>query len=59
MVAQFGMSDKLGPVAYRTGEEHTFLGKDIYEAREFVIKPAPSWMRKRNDSSARRTSAAA
>jgi cell division protease FtsH len=35
MVTQFGMSDKLGPVAYRTGEEHTFLGKDIYESRDF------------------------
>jgi cell division protease FtsH len=35
MVAQFGMSEKLGPVAYRTGEEHTFLGKDIYEARDY------------------------
>jgi cell division protease FtsH len=35
MVTQFGMSEKLGPVAYRTGEEHTFLGKDIYESRDF------------------------
>jgi len=35
MVTLFGMSDKLGPVAYRAGEEHTFLGKDIYESRDF------------------------
>ena len=35
MVTQFGMSERLGPVAYRTGEEHTFLGKDIYESRDF------------------------
>jgi cell division protease FtsH len=35
MVSQFGMSERLGPVAYRTGEEHTFLGKDIYESRDF------------------------
>jgi len=35
MVTQFGMSDKLGPVAYRIGEEHVFLGKEIQEARDF------------------------
>jgi cell division protease FtsH len=35
MVSQFGMSEKLGPVAYRTGEEHVFLGKEIYESRDF------------------------
>jgi cell division protease FtsH len=40
MVTQFGMSDKLGPIAFRTGEEHTFLGKDIYEAREFSDQTA-------------------
>ncbi len=35
MVAHWGMSDRLGPVAYRTGEEHPFLGREIYEQREF------------------------
>jgi cell division protease FtsH len=35
MVTQFGMSDRLGPVAYRIGEEHIFLGKEIHEPRDF------------------------
>ncbi|MGL6072521.1 MAG: ATP-dependent zinc metalloprotease FtsH [Fimbriiglobus sp.] len=35
MVTQFGMSEKLGPVSYRTGEEHVFLGKEIAESRDF------------------------
>jgi len=35
MVTQFGMSDKLGPVHYRIGEEHVFLGKEIQESRDF------------------------
>jgi len=35
MVAHWGMSDRLGPVAFRTSEEHPFLGKEIYEQREF------------------------
>jgi cell division protease FtsH len=35
MVTNFGMSNKLGPVAYRVGEEHVFLGKEIQEARDF------------------------
>ena len=35
MVTQFGMSEKVGPVAYRVGEEHVFLGKEIQEARDF------------------------
>ena len=29
MVTQYGMSDKLGPVAYRHGEELVFLGKEM------------------------------
>jgi cell division protease FtsH len=29
------MSDKLGPVAYRVGEEHVFLGKELQEPRDF------------------------
>jgi cell division protease FtsH len=35
MVTQFGMSEKIGPVAYRVGEEHIFLGKEIQEPRDF------------------------
>jgi cell division protease FtsH len=35
MVTQFGMSDRVGPVAYRVGEEHVFLGKEIQEPRDF------------------------
>ena len=35
MVTQFGMSDRLGPVSYRAGEDHVFLGKDLAETRDF------------------------
>jgi cell division protease FtsH len=35
MITQFGMSDRVGPVAYRIGEEHVFLGKEIQEPRDF------------------------
>jgi cell division protease FtsH len=35
MVTQYGMSDRLGPVSYRAGEEHVFLGKEITEHRDF------------------------
>ena len=35
MVTHWGMSERLGPVAYRTSEEHPFLGKEIIEQREF------------------------
>jgi len=35
MVTAWGMSQRLGPVAYRTSEEHPFLGKEIHEHREF------------------------
>jgi len=35
MVTQFGMSDRLGPVSYRAGEDHVFLGKEIVESRDF------------------------
>jgi cell division protease FtsH len=35
MVTAWGMSERLGPVAYRQSEEHPFLGKEIYEQREF------------------------
>jgi cell division protease FtsH len=29
MVAQWGMSDKVGPLSLGRGEEHPFLGRDI------------------------------
>ena len=35
MVTLWGMSEKLGPVAYRTSDEHPFLGKEIHEQRNF------------------------
>ncbi|HVX12253.1 MAG TPA: ATP-dependent zinc metalloprotease FtsH [Pirellulales bacterium] len=35
MVTHWGMSERIGPVAYRTSEEHPFLGKEIVEQREF------------------------
>ncbi|MFN4259160.1 MAG: ATP-dependent zinc metalloprotease FtsH [Gemmataceae bacterium] len=35
MVTHWGMSDKLGPMSFRIGEEHVFLGKEIQEPRDF------------------------
>jgi cell division protease FtsH len=35
MVAHWGMSPLIGPVALRQGEEHPFLGKELHHAREF------------------------
>jgi cell division protease FtsH len=35
MVTQFGMSDRVGPMTFRVGEEHVFLGKEIQEPRDF------------------------
>jgi cell division protease FtsH len=35
MVTHWGMSERLGPVAFRDGEEHPFLGKEIAEPRRF------------------------
>ena len=35
MVAHWGMSDKLGPVSCQSSQEHPFLGRDVYEQREF------------------------
>ena len=34
MVTQYGMSEALGPVHYKAGEEHHFLGKEITEERD-------------------------
>ncbi len=40
MVAHWGMSDKIGPVAFRQGEEHPFLGKEIHTSRDFSEQTA-------------------
>ena len=40
MVAHWGMSEKIGPVAFRQGEEHPFLGKEIHEHRQFSEETA-------------------
>ena len=35
MVTHWGMSERLGPIAFRAGEEHPFLGKEMAEPREY------------------------
>jgi cell division protease FtsH len=40
MVTHWGMSDRLGPMSFRVGEEHVFLGKEIQEARDFSEQSA-------------------
>jgi cell division protease FtsH len=40
MVSRWGMSDVIGPVAFRDGEEHPFLGKEFHEQREFSEETA-------------------
>lgn len=35
MVCQWGMSDRLGAVAFRRGEEHAFLGRELAQPRDF------------------------
>jgi cell division protease FtsH len=40
MVSAWGMSEKIGPVAFRDGEEHPFLGKEIHEARKYSEQTA-------------------
>ncbi len=35
MVCQWGMSESLGPVAFRQGEMHPFLGRELAEPRDF------------------------
>jgi cell division protease FtsH len=34
MVTQWGMSDRIGPVSFRTSEEHPFLGREMSEVRD-------------------------
>lgn len=40
MVTHWGMSDKLGPISFRVGEEHVFLGKELQEQRDFSDQTA-------------------
>jgi cell division protease FtsH len=40
MVVHWGMSEKFGPVAFRTDETHPFLGRDISDAREYSERTA-------------------
>lgn len=40
MVAHWGMSEIIGPVAFRQVEEHPFLGKEIHEQRQFSEETA-------------------
>jgi len=35
MVTHWGMSEKIGPVAFRRGEEHIFLGREMAQQRDF------------------------
>jgi cell division protease FtsH len=35
MVTHWGMSDRLGPVAFRDSEDHPFLGKEMTEPRRY------------------------
>ncbi|MGE3164706.1 MAG: ATP-dependent zinc metalloprotease FtsH [Planctomycetota bacterium] len=35
MVCRWGMSEKLGPVSLRRGEEHVFLGRELGEQKHF------------------------
>jgi cell division protease FtsH len=40
MVSHWGMSEVIGPVAFRQGEENPFLGKEIQEQRKFSEETA-------------------
>jgi cell division protease FtsH len=35
MVCQWGMSEKLGPVTFKHGEPHSFLGRELSESKDF------------------------
>ncbi len=35
MVTHWGMSEKIGPVAFHRGEEHIFLGREMAQQRDF------------------------
>ncbi|MBS0261903.1 MAG: ATP-dependent zinc metalloprotease FtsH [Planctomycetes bacterium] len=40
MVAHWGMSEAIGPVAFHQSEEHPFLGKEMHEMRQFSEETA-------------------
>jgi len=40
MVCEWGMSDKLGPLAYGAKEEEIFLGREIQKHRDYSEKTA-------------------
>ena len=40
MIAHWGMSQIIGPVAFHQSEEHPFLGKEMHEARQFSEETA-------------------
>ena len=40
MVAHWGMSEVIGPIMYRQGEDHPFLGKEMHESRQFSEETA-------------------
>ncbi|MBC8115119.1 MAG: ATP-dependent zinc metalloprotease FtsH [Candidatus Saccharimonas sp.] len=40
MVTQWGMSPAIGPVGFRGGEEHPFLGKEMHEQRDYSEETA-------------------
>ncbi len=40
MVANWGMSEKVGPVSFKQSEEHPFLGKEMHSGREFSDETA-------------------
>ncbi len=40
MVGYWGMSEVIGPVAFRQGEDHPFLGKEMHEHRQFSEETA-------------------
>src|SRR5262249_22292555 len=40
MVAHWGMSEAVGPVAFHQSEEHPFLGKEMHETRQFSEETA-------------------
>ncbi len=40
MVCQWGMSDRIGPVTFRHGDPHPFLGREMAEPRDFSEETA-------------------
>jgi cell division protease FtsH len=40
MVCQWGMSEKLGPVMFRSAEEHLFLGRELAQPKDFSDETA-------------------